>query len=99
MDLADKPPVVSDPDGRCLAYYDPMNFAPDIHCPVLMNGGLVDPVSPPFSVWAVYNRIASSDKTLVPLPGMGHDWSAEFDRRGWHWLDEKLAAKSSEKSK
>lgn len=90
MDLAGKPPAVNDADGRCLAYYDPMNFAPDIRCPVFSNGGLCDPVSPPFSVWAVYHRLASPDKTLVPLPGLGHDWSAEFDRRAWRWLDEKL---------
>ena len=67
-----------------------MNFAPDIHCPVLMNAGLIDPVSPPFSVWAVYNRLASKDKTIVPLPGLAHDWSAEFDRFAWRWLDRKL---------
>ena len=57
MDLTGKPPAVTNADGRCLAYYDPMNFAPDIHCPVLMNAGLIDPASPPFSVFAVYNRL------------------------------------------
>ena len=88
LDLIGKPPAVNDPDGRCLAYYDPMNFAPDIHCPVLMNGGLIDPVSPPLSVWAVYNRLASKDKTIIPMPGLGHDWSAEFDRHAWRWLSQ-----------
>jgi cephalosporin-C deacetylase-like acetyl esterase len=87
MDLAGPPPV-TEPDGRCLAYYDPMNFAPDIRCPVLMNGGLIDPVSPPLSVWAVYNRLPSKNKTIVPIPGFAHDWSAEFDRRAWRWLDQ-----------
>jgi cephalosporin-C deacetylase-like acetyl esterase len=89
MDLAGKPPAVTDPDGRCLAYYDPMNFAPDIRCPVLMNAGLIDPVSPPSSVWAVYNRLASRNKTIIPMPGLAHDWSAEFDRRAWRWLDQR----------
>ena len=56
---------------------------------MLMNGGLIDPVSPPFSVWAVYNRLATKDKTIVPLPGLAHDWSAEFDRFAWRWLDRK----------
>jgi cephalosporin-C deacetylase-like acetyl esterase len=97
MDLTGKPPVVTDADGRCLAYYDPMNFAPDIRCPLLMNGGLIDPVSPPFSVWAVYGRVVAPDKTLIPLPGSGHDWSAEFDRRAWRWLDERLKAVASSK--
>ena len=87
MDMAGKPPAVTDPDGRCLAYYDPMNFASDICCPVLMNAGLIDPASPPSSVWAVYNRLPSRNKTIIPMPGLAHDWSAEFDRRAWPWLD------------
>ena len=89
MDLTGEPPAVTDPDGRCLAYYDPMNFAPDVRCPMLINAGLIDPVSPPCSVWAVYNRLPAANKMLVPQPGTAHDWSAEFDRRAWRWLDQK----------
>jgi len=87
MELAGPPPVRDDPAGRSFAYYDPMNYAPDIRCPVLMNAGLIDPVSPPFSVWAIYNRLGSSVKEIVAIDGHGHDWSAEFDRRAWRWLD------------
>jgi cephalosporin-C deacetylase-like acetyl esterase len=90
MDLVGAPPQVDDPEGRCFAYYDPMNFAPDVHCPVLMNAGLIDPVSPPFSPWAVFNRLGTSDKQIIPLPGLGHDWSAEFDRMAWKWLDKRF---------
>jgi alpha-beta hydrolase superfamily lysophospholipase len=64
--------------------------APDIHCPVRMNAGLIAPVSPPHGVWAVFNRLGSKDKSLVALDGHGHDWSAEFDRRAWKWLDRVL---------
>ena len=56
-----------------------------------MNAGLIDPISPPYSVWAAYNRVGSTDKQIVPLPGLGHDWSAEFDRRAWRWLDRRLS--------
>ncbi len=87
MDLAAAPPMPDTPGARCSAYYDPMNYAQDIHCPVLMNAGLIDPVSPPFSVWAVYNRLGTTAKEIVALDGHGHDWSAEFDRRAWRWLD------------
>ena len=24
---------------------------------------------------------------MIALDGLGHDWSAEFDRRAWKWLD------------
>ncbi|MFA6292070.1 MAG: acetylxylan esterase [Victivallales bacterium] len=89
-DLKGAPPVVDDPEWRCWAYYDPMNFAPDVSCPAFFNAGLVDPVSPPTSIWASYKRLSSKDKTVVALPGLGHDWSAEFDRRAWRWLDKVL---------
>jgi cephalosporin-C deacetylase len=80
-------PVVDEAAGRCLAYYDPMNFAPDIRCPVLFNCGLIDPVSPPSSVFAVFNAIGGARKTLIVLDGMGHDLCPEFDRRAFRWLD------------
>jgi cephalosporin-C deacetylase-like acetyl esterase len=76
--------------GIISGHYDPMNFAPDIKCPALMNGGLVDPVSPPENVFAVFARLTSKEKSLVPLPGLGQDWSAEFDRSAWNWLDKNL---------
>lgn len=76
--------------SHCWTYYDPMNFAPDVTCPVFMNAGLIDPISPPYSVWSAYLRLASRDRQIIPLPGLGHDWSADFDRRAWRWLDEKL---------
>lgn len=92
--LAGAPSPPDNAEDRCMPYYDPMNFAPDVHCPILMNSGLIDPVSPPYSVWAVYFRLGSSDHEIVPLPGMAHDWSPEFDRRAWHWLDAKLGLKA-----
>jgi len=91
MDLKGAPPTVTTPDAECFAYYDPMNYAPDIKCPVLMLGGLIDPVSPPYSVWAVYNRLKTSSKEIIPQPGHAHDWSAEFDRYAWKWLQEKFS--------
>jgi pimeloyl-ACP methyl ester carboxylesterase len=87
MDVKGAPPLIDDAITRCFAYYDPMNYAKDIKCPVMMNGGLIDPVSPPFSVWAVFNRLGTTDKTIYPIDGHGHDWSAEFDRRAWKWLE------------
>jgi cephalosporin-C deacetylase len=81
------PPYDSNtPANRCQPYFDPMNFAPDIHCPMLMNAGLIDPVSPPSSVWAAYNRLGTKQKQMVALPGVAHDWSAAFDRYAWEWL-------------
>ncbi|MGI4789466.1 MAG: acetylxylan esterase [Janthinobacterium lividum] len=88
MELTGAPPLETTPKGICWAYYDPMNYAPDIHCPVYCYGGLIDPVSPPYSVYAVYHRLASKNKIYVPLPGLAHDWSGENDRRAWRWLNQ-----------
>ena len=89
-ELVGAPPVPATPRARCLAYYDPLNFGPEVRCPVLMNAGLIDRVSPPYATWAVFRALASADKTWVPLPGLAHDWSSAFDRRAWRWLERKL---------
>jgi cephalosporin-C deacetylase-like acetyl esterase len=90
MDVAGAPPVLDDAVARCLAYYDPGNFAPDVRCPILFNAGLIDPVSPPSSVFAVFNNTGSATKSMIALDGMGHDWCPEFDRRAFRWLDKTL---------
>ncbi|AWI08119.1 acetylxylan esterase [Ereboglobus luteus] len=90
------PPLAGTPAARCLAYYDTMNFAPDVRCPVMMNAGLIDAVSPATGVYAIYARLAASEKRIVALPGIAHDWSAEFDRRAWRWLDRVLKISNPE---
>ncbi|MDR1145768.1 MAG: acetylxylan esterase, partial [Verrucomicrobiales bacterium] len=84
------PPPPADPAQRCLAYYDNLNFAPAVRCPVFMNVGLVDGASPATCVYATFQQLGSANKTLVPLAGLAHDWSAEFDRRAWRWLEDTL---------
>lgn len=74
-----------DPDR----YFDVLNFAPLIRCPVLMNSGLIDPISPPTSIFAVYQALPGK-KEIIPLPNTGHDWSPAFDRHAWRWLDQTL---------
>lgn len=84
-------PLRGDAYERCVAYYDPMNFAPDIRCPMLFNAGLIDGVSPPAGVFAIFNRIPGAAKSMIVLDGKGHDWCAEFDRRAFRWLDRVFA--------
>jgi len=90
MDRDGPPALPNTSEGRGLPYYDVMNFAPDVRCPTMMNAGLIDPTSSPTSVFVIYRSIGSTDKRFVPLPGLGHDWSAEFDREAWRWLDQVL---------
>ena len=56
-----------------LAYFDGINFADKIRCPIIVSLGLQDNVCPPETGYAMFNAIGSSDKTLYPYDGHGHD--------------------------
>lgn len=66
------------PDSRqtvqdTLAYFDGINFAERITCPIIVNIGLQDNVCPPETGYALFNRIGATDKQLYPYEGHGHD--------------------------
>lgn len=56
-----------------LAYYDGINFAERITCPIIVNIGLQDNVCPPETGYALFNRIGAADKRLYAYDGHGHD--------------------------
>jgi cephalosporin-C deacetylase len=66
-------------------YYDPINFARHIQCPVLCGLGLLDDTAPPASVLAAMNEIHSPKEVLI-LPNAGHQ-----EERGSHQLYYKRA--------
>jgi cephalosporin-C deacetylase len=65
------------PDSRALVeqtvnYFDCINFADRISCPIIVNIGLQDNVCPPETGYALFHRIASKDKRLYAYDGQGH---------------------------
>lgn len=50
---------------RTLSYFDNLNLAAGITCPVLMTVGLQDDVCPPSTVFAAYNKITSPKEMKV----------------------------------
>jgi cephalosporin-C deacetylase len=56
-----------------VAYFDGINFADRITCPIIVNVGLQDNVCPPETGYALFSRIASADKQLYAYDGHGHD--------------------------
>jgi cephalosporin-C deacetylase-like acetyl esterase len=52
-------------------YYDVVNFASRVKCPVLIGAGLIDTVCPPPGVYAAYNQL-SGPKEIVVLPRGEH---------------------------
>ncbi len=66
-------PAIESQVFRTLSYFDVMNLAPWIHCPVLVSAGLIDQVTPPSTVFAAYNHIASADKSIRAYRYFGHE--------------------------
>lgn len=56
-----------------LAYFDGLNFADRITCPIIVNIGLQDNVCPPETGYALFNQIRAADKQLYTYEGHGHD--------------------------
>ncbi len=62
-----------EPEVRAtLEYYDGINFAPLIRCPMLLYIGLADDVCPPQTGHAVYDAL-TAPKELLAYPRCGHD--------------------------
>jgi cephalosporin-C deacetylase len=66
------------PDSRglveeTLAYFDGINFADKITCPIIVNIGLQDNVCPPETGYALFHKIAAPEKKLYTYDGHGHD--------------------------
>ena len=82
--LADRvagwPKIVPVVDGRpdqavleASRYVDNVNFAARCKAKTaVVSVGFVDGVCPPTSVYAAYNALPLSDKTIINVPGMGH---------------------------
>ena len=68
-----------------IPYFDGVNFASRITCPVRMAVGLIDTTCPPRGGWCAFNALASSDKAMESVPGMTHscDSAVENGLRTW----------------
>lgn len=58
---------------RTLSYFDNLNLADRITCPVLMSVGLIDAVCPPSSIYAAYNHIPGTEKQMAVYRYHAHE--------------------------
>jgi len=72
-----------------LSYFDTMNMAHRIKCPVLMRVGLQDRICPPSTSFATYNRIAGPKEYIV-YPDAGHGILREHHEVAGAWLERVL---------
>ncbi len=56
-----------------LAYFDGINFAPRVTCPIMVHFGLQDNICPAETAFAAFRALSSSDKHIYPYDGHGHD--------------------------
>ena len=66
------------PDSReqvenTLAYFDGINLAHRITCPIIVSVGLQDSTCPPETGFAMFDAIVSADKKMYAYDGHGHD--------------------------
>lgn len=77
---------------QTLSYFDTMNMADKINCPVLMRIGLQDPVCPPATSFATYNVITSKKEYMV-YQRNGHWFEPDQWQFGYQWIRENFNIK------
>lgn len=70
-------------------YYDVVNFARRVTCPVFFSFGFNDNTCPPTSTYAAYNAI-TAPKTLEVTPTSGHWRYPESNDRCVEWMKQQL---------
>lgn len=70
---------------RTLSYFDTMNLAPSIGCPVFMGVGLQDPVCPPATNFTTYNRVPGKKQYRV-YPFAGHRVEPQHPDLVFAWI-------------
>lgn len=83
---------LADKYADTLKYYDGVNFAHFIKCPMIFGVGFVDTTCPPWTVFAAYNQI-KTPKMIWVSPWMGHDLDPAYTKYRINWIAEQLGVK------
>lgn len=73
-----------------LSLHDAMNLAPWIRIPVLVSSGLIDQLTPPSTIFAAYNHMASDDRAIRVYRYFGHEAIPRFHTEKLAWLLNRL---------
>ena len=71
---------------RNAPYFDGVNFATMVVCPVVFSVGYTDTVAPPHAGYAAFNACPSKDKAMFGSIGFGHKISPVDSARMRTWL-------------
>ena len=72
-----------------LRYFDAVNFAPRIKCPMVVGIAVEDEVCPPETSYAAY-RLLGGERELWLFPESGHGNAHEYPARERAWLEERI---------
>ncbi|MGH6621773.1 MAG: acetylxylan esterase [Alphaproteobacteria bacterium] len=64
-----------------LPYFDCLNFAGKVACPIIVNAGLQDNIAPAETAYALIDRLGSTDKRLYAYDGQGHEAGRDGSHR------------------
>ncbi len=73
-----------------LPYYDAINFARHIKCPVRVIVGFIDGTCSPSSVYAAFNSIPSKDKVIINETDMAHSTRESYYKSN-AWMNELIS--------
>ena len=72
-----------------LTYFDQLNLADSITCPILIGGAIQDEVHPMRTVMPVFEKIQSM-KSVIVYPDLEHEYRTDFTHHGKAWMDRYL---------
>lgn len=78
-----------------LRYFDAVNFAPRIKCPMVVGIALEDEVCPPETSYIAYDRLGG-ERELWLFPESGHGNAHDYPRQESAWLEQRIAASFDE---
>ena len=77
-----------------LRYFDAVNFAPRIECPMVVGIAMEDEVCPPETSYAAY-RLLNSERELWLFPNSGHGNAHGYPARETAWLQQRIGVASA----
>ena len=72
-----------------LRYFDAVNFAPRIECPMVVGIAMEDEVCPPETSYAAY-RLLNNERELWLFPNSGHGNAHAYPAREAQWLQQRI---------
>ena len=88
-DYLEEHPGERDTALATLAYFDQLNLAEGIVCPILIASAIIDEVHPLRTVMPVFEKIAAM-KSIIVYPDLEHEYRSDFTSHGKAWMDRYL---------